>query len=321
MNESEETTPEQNNEGVSPTEIGKALTQARERCELTQEQLAKKLNLTMRKLGDLENGEFDKLGAPIFVRGYIKAYCKVVGIDPSELLQAYEPKQETNTQASMQSFSKRTEKEAHDNRLMLFSYIIIAIIIGSSLYWLWQNSDSSVEQSSTSNAASVAEMSRASKLEEQPQSRDEAQQDLNQAQNSESLSESLQQQPEAADSSAQLDDTMPSGVDAQATQPTIQQVARSKPSEVLSEPLAPGEQKVIMRFSGECWVEVQDAKGKRLAYDIKRAGQAIELIGVAPFAVTLGKHDVVEITLNGNAVDISQFPKNRLAKFSLPLTE
>ncbi len=318
MNESEETTPEQRDEGVSPTEIGKALAQARERCELTQEQLARKLNLTIRKLDDLEQGEFDKLGAPIFVRGYIKAYSKVVGIDASELLQAYEPKQEANTQASMQSFSKRTEKEAHDNRLMLFSYLIVAIIIGSSLYWLWQNSDSPNESSVTSKASDVAEMSKASKLEVQPTNSDEAQEISDEFQSNEYLDEQTQEQFEPVDSTPALSDTMPDSIDVQPTDTVVEQTVQS---EIASEPLAAGEQKVVMRFSGECWVDVQDAKGNRLAYDIKQAGQAIELIGVAPFAVTLGKHDVVEITLNGEAVDISQFPKNRLAKFSLPLTE
>ena len=43
--------------------------------------------------------------------------------------------------------------------------------------------------------------------------------------------------------------------------------------------------------------------------------------GTPPFSVVLGKHQVVEITLNGEAIDISNFPKNRLAKFNLPLAE
>ena len=45
------------------------------------------------------------------------------------------------------------------------------------------------------------------------------------------------------------------------------------------------------------------------------------LTGIAPFSVVLGKHDAVNITLNGEAVDLSAFPKNRLAKFKLPLAE
>ena len=43
--------------------------------------------------------------------------------------------------------------------------------------------------------------------------------------------------------------------------------------------------------------------------------------GTPPFSVVLGKHDVVSITLNGEPIDISAFPKNRLAKFKLPLAE
>ena len=88
----------------------------------------------------------------------------------------------------------------------------------------------------------------------------------------------------------------------------------------LEEPLAAGEQEVEMRFTAQSWVEVNDAEGERLVYDIKEPGEHITLVGKAPFSVILGKHDVVAITVNGEAVDISHFPKNRLAKFTLPLT-
>ncbi|MGB1978361.1 MAG: DUF4115 domain-containing protein, partial [Pseudoalteromonas tetraodonis] len=56
-------------------------------------------------------------------------------------------------------------------------------------------------------------------------------------------------------------------------------------------------------------------------FGVKKAGYEMTLTGVAPFSVVLGKHDVVRITLNGEPVDISAFPKNRLAKFKLPLAE
>ena len=314
MSESDDIAPQQHDEGVDAQEIGNTLAHARERCELTQEQLAQRLNLTVRKLDDLEQGQFDKLGAPIFIKGYIKAYCKVVGLDAADVLQSYTPKQQAEPQASMQSFSKRTEKEAHDHRLMVVSYIIIAIIIGSSLFWWWQNSDSSADAGNT-NAPSVP------KLEA-----DVAAQQVASANTTEQLAST----PVATDTDepalAELEVGPSSEPEQQARVETEKQTTSNVSDEPQSaapatEPLAAGEQKVIMRFSGECWVEVQDAKGKRLVYDIKRAGQAVELVGLAPFAVTLGKHDVVEITLNGEAVDISQFPKNRLAKFSLPLTE
>lgn len=41
----------------------------------------------------------------------------------------------------------------------------------------------------------------------------------------------------------------------------------------------------------------------------KKAGYEMTLTGIAPFSVVLGKHDAVNITLNGETVDSSAFPK------------
>ena len=302
---------QQGEEGSAAIAIGKQLAGAREQQGLSQEQLARKLNLTVRKLDDLEQGRFDRLGATIFVRGYIKAYCKVLALDSAPLLAAIEPEPQAQEQASMQSFSRRTEKEAHDNRLMLFSYAILAIILGSSLFWWWQDSDEPVVETTPLAADIVAAPAPES---EQQDLVDESLESL-QKQESEQAQQ-LNPQQGITESSDKVDNPQLNQDIAQVDQ--VDTGEQMLPQEA---PLAAGEQRVVMRFSGECWVEVQDAKGKRLAYDIKQAGQELELVGLAPFAVTLGKHDVVSISVNGQAVDISHFPQNRLAKFSLPLTE
>ncbi|WP_105214667.1 RodZ domain-containing protein [Pseudoalteromonas sp. T1lg22] len=294
--------------------IGKQLAGAREQQGLSQEQLARKLNLTVRKLDDLEQGRFAGLGATIFVRGYIKAYCKVLALDSAPLLAAIKPEPQAQEQASMQSFSRRTEKEAHDNRLMLFSYAILAIILGSSLFWWWQDSDEQVVETTPLAADIVAapapEPEQPGLIDAGPGTLQESEQ-----------AQQVNPQQGVAELPDKVDNLQPNlGV----VQIDKGETAEEMPPEevpLAEAPLAAGEQRVIMRFSGECWVEVQDAKGKRLAYDIKQAGQELELVGLAPFAVTLGKHDVVSVSVNGEAVDISHFPPNRLAKFSLPLTE
>ncbi|MCG7543580.1 DUF4115 domain-containing protein [Pseudoalteromonas sp. MM17-2] len=309
MSENSEITEES-----APLEIGKYLVQAREQHRLSQEQMAKRLNLTVQKLDDLEHDRLEKLGPPIFVKGYVKAYCKVVGLDHKELLEGYDPQDDSEQIAAMQSFSRRTEKEAHDNRLMLVSYIILAIILGSSAIWWWQNSDDplslSTPESSTVSSSPISSEGPESAKQQPVQPGGEIQEQSQQT-----------PAPEAQQSATTLSAQEPISNTATEEREETADAAPTANTAVQSEPLKSGQQRVYMRFSGECWVAVEDADGKRLVYDIKNAGQELELIGKAPFAVTLGKHDVVDIELNGEAVDISQFPKNRLAKFSLPLTE
>ena len=78
---------------------------------------------------------------------------------------------------------------------------------------------------------------------------------------------------------------------------------------------------IVMNFNGESWVEIYDAEGEKVAFGVKKAGYVMTVTGKPPFSVVLGKHSVVSITLDGEAVDVSTFPKNRLAKFTLPLAE
>ena len=76
-----------------------------------------------------------------------------------------------------------------------------------------------------------------------------------------------------------------------------------------------------MNFNDESWVEVYDGEGEKVAFGVKKAGYQMTVSGTPPFSVVLGKHNVVNITFDGEPIDISAFPKNRLAKFKLPLAE
>ena len=76
-----------------------------------------------------------------------------------------------------------------------------------------------------------------------------------------------------------------------------------------------------MNFNEDSWVEIHDGNGDRVAFGVKKAGYVMTVTGAQPFNIVLGKHQVVDITFQGEAIDTSHFAKNRLAKFTLPLSE
>lgn len=315
--------------------IGQQLRQAREAAGMSLVDVAQSLNLTKQQITHLEQDEFDALGPIIFTKGYIRSYCKLFSLDESRLLAPLSTEQHAEPTANMQSFSKRTEKEANDSRLMLVSYLIVAVVIGLSVWWWWQNSaENSVKSSAENNTAAQNALALPSVSEPNPASAEQNQNNEQQNPIQQNLTQqSAQQSTQQENNTAQL-----ASIEVQ-PQPEPQEVASAAdlnearlaqapaPSELSAvnptetPSLTEGQQRVNMTFAGESWIEVVDATGKRLAYEIKKAGQSLALVGTAPFAVILGKHEVVTITLNGEAVDISSFPKNRLAKFNLPLTE
>ncbi len=130
---------DENTESTQPS-LGQTLKTGREAAGVSLEQLAEKLKLSVLQLQHLENDEHHLLGPATFVKGYAKCYCREFNLDSVAVMALFPESQETIKKSNMQSFSKRTEKEAHDSRLMLVSYIILAIAIGSSALWWWQNS-------------------------------------------------------------------------------------------------------------------------------------------------------------------------------------
>ena len=61
--------------------IGEILKQERERHRLSLSDLAKRTRIREEYLFSLENNDFDKLPAAIFVKGYIRSYGQVFGFD------------------------------------------------------------------------------------------------------------------------------------------------------------------------------------------------------------------------------------------------
>jgi cytoskeleton protein RodZ len=287
----EDNTQPQNDE----PSVGQILKTHRENANISLAKIASLLKLTESQVEHIENDEYHLLGAKTFIKGYIKNYCRTLNIDSTAILTMLPAYSTSDKPVDMQSFSRRTEKEAHDSRLMTVSYLILAIVIGSSAVWWWQNAMPIDEQTNTINANNslISEQQESTKL--LAEAADEAQ------------SNEIEPAPQANSTVFNEQQTI--------------QAAPLNDAQSQSEPTSSDLSTIIMMFNDESWVEIHDANDEKIAFGVKKAGYEMTLTGVAPFSVVLGKHDVVRITLNGEPVDISAFPKNRLAKFKLPLAE
>lgn len=70
------------------TGFGSRLKQSREAAGLSIEQVATRLKMPTRVLGALEAGDWDMLGAPIFVRGQLRSYARLLGEPLPEAIEA-----------------------------------------------------------------------------------------------------------------------------------------------------------------------------------------------------------------------------------------
>ncbi|HKB72197.1 MAG TPA: RodZ domain-containing protein [Thermoanaerobaculia bacterium] len=71
------------------TSFGEELKRHRLLREVSLESIAAATKISARHLQALERGDFGKLPAPVFTRGFIRAYAAFLGLDPEEMVNAY----------------------------------------------------------------------------------------------------------------------------------------------------------------------------------------------------------------------------------------
>jgi cytoskeletal protein RodZ len=71
-------------------QFGARLKQQREARALSVPDVVKLTKIPERSLNLLEGGAFDELPGDVFVRGFLKSYCRAVGLDTPATIQAYD---------------------------------------------------------------------------------------------------------------------------------------------------------------------------------------------------------------------------------------
>lgn len=136
---------------------GQLLRNAREQLGWTREQVASRIHLRLTLIAAIEADTYDKHTSHTFIRGYLRAYAKLVGIPEETILAAYEKLGLTPPDnIDMQSFSRRSRQQANDSRLKVVTWLVILVLIGLSVAWWWQ---STARRSAGDDALAATEMS------------------------------------------------------------------------------------------------------------------------------------------------------------------
>jgi cytoskeleton protein RodZ len=122
-------------EEQSPTSVrhslpGTLLAKRREEASLSQVQVASELGLTKSCVRDIENNHFEKFAAGIYVRGYLRNYAKLLGIDEQDLMELYDQYCLDNEHAQSDSGGRGSALSADDRRRI---FIGISVVLGMVL--------------------------------------------------------------------------------------------------------------------------------------------------------------------------------------------
>ncbi len=342
-------------EVVASTRVnpGETLRQARENKGWSLPEVAIKLNLTQVSLANLEAGAFDKLPGHTFARGYIRAYAKLLGMDQAPLVQAFDQVTGTHAQGSDVHSLGRIEEPVRlsHNILRIVSLVLLVVVIGGGFFW-WQDQTSLRGKDLASLAMEHVEVESADGTTQIHQLDEPEDQAVSESEKGEETVLNLDQgqaatDPAATPASAEAAAPSPAAA-AVAAAPVVAPAAPVAMVPVAPAPVAPatpatpaapvasvatvaptapvapatpapgtGAGKVHMQFVADCWTQLTDGNGKVLFSGLKRKGDSLDLSGKPPFSLRLGFARGVQVSYNGQAVDVAPFTSGETARLKL----
>jgi len=140
-------------EGLEST-TGQTLKYARQSKGLTEEQIADQLNLSVYTIIDIESDNYDALPVMTYVRGYIVSYCRILGLDPSEVLAQLEQKS-SGKKSSERKINTAAKSAPFFTKKKLFIALLLAAAAISAKYVLPLIQSISAPVETTSDAAII----------------------------------------------------------------------------------------------------------------------------------------------------------------------
>jgi cytoskeleton protein RodZ len=301
---------------------GQRLRQARLAQGLEIARVANQLHLSEAVVEALEREDFARI-PPVFVKGYIANYGRLLGLPADPLLAAYarlQPELERSAEPVPRS-KPMPKRLGGGNRLgYLLSGLILLGILAAGGYWVmtrlqpgegvWQ-----VPETALDNAEEPAE--------ELPPS---LQALLEKAPEPEPAFPEPPPGESAEPTPASTEDRPAPTVQRPATPVPIRPAAVPEPA-VVTEPSitesagvgaeAEGPPQVVLELLGSCWVDIRDANGKNKIIGELTKGARRTLEGKPPFSVVLGNSRAVRILIDGAPYDIGQHARGNVARFKL----
>ena len=269
---------------------GKVLSSRREKLGLTIKEVASRLNLQPEIITALETEDSSILPAPIYVRGYIRSYARILKLDEENLISSYN----TNAGKAPELLPevKHTQVRSSDKPVKLATYMISFGLVLLLFAW-WQRhfivNDNSDQESQDDVKVYNTEHGGALNYDYEIVIHPDTPfiNPINYDENGQTEQESV------APDDVKADDMGPAvngGTDSDSIKLVIEK---------------------------DSWIEVSDADEKKIYLGIARAGETINLTGKAPFTVILGFAPGVKVSFNGKPFNTESFTDAGVARFVL----
>lgn len=281
-------------EQVTGSGPGQQLREARERAGLGREEVAEQLNLNVAHIAALEEERYGALPGATYVQGYLRAYARLLGLDAAQLLAAFNASRPAPEPAAQPAVRRRPSLDHGTGHRYWGLVAVLFLVVG---VWWWQQHD---DEPSLSTLPEMAELEPVPQVSDLPPAVEEAAPAAIEGEPGDELAISagdIGVQPNEASLAA---DAALAAEPEPALEPQVQT------------PMLAAD-RLQLRFSDDCWVEVTDGRGKVVVAELKRADETLEIEGQGPFKVLLGFAPAVEMAFNGRPVAVEASGRNQTA--------
>ena len=289
--------------GSAEQEVGARLRQKRLKRRISIDDAARALKLAPSTLREIEEGELGRFES-LYRRGYLRNYARFLGLDPEPLLQLV---QSTDLPPLKMVLPVGRTGQKFDRFLKVATYAIVTTLIIPPLVLIYiqggmvfLDRDRSLvvdsQEAVVAPAQSVAELAVSAR---------------------------------AVEGSVERDTAISGPVTASALplnyiRPVRDLVSEQLPpaaeagSGMVSSDEAPDPRSVLqLELLDDSWVEVYAADGRRLEFDLLRAGDQRRFVAEAPFRLLVGRGNAVQLSMDGELVQFEGQERGDIVRFEI----
>ena len=310
---------EKTNESIDER-FGESFKLARESMGFSQREVAEELKLAWKTIEDLEEENFESLPPYVFVRGYVKSYCKLVALDSEVMASMLSDLYKSHAKEVAETERKDRQKRPPRFTSIPKHQVLLGLVFFFALILIWLVDFGTQSSKSIATDESVDEASA-----DKEQEVDLAKPVM--ATNSDDLADVTLGSSELSDDGSEQGwgavvysdqvQTTESLVAEEDEPDNAQAVLSDEPKIEFVDIGENGSDTLVIDFNDDCWYEIGDGQENLLTSDLGRSGETKRFRGNAPFKIKLGYAPGVSIRFNGGNVELAPYTRNNIAVFNL----
>ena len=311
--------------------IGKLLRDAREAKGIAIEDMAEKLHLLTDVVRGIEQCDFEEMPSRVFVRGYVRNYARLVGLNAQEMLDKYDqahPEDLSHLQIDKSPHLPTDSPVASRFAGVMTWVTVLAIVILFVVWWYGYLTREEAKEITVEQSVETEEVTVQAPVELVPQVESltppvlaiETIEEAQAALPKNELTEPKIALPTEAALVDSVIEAQPIVAEPLFIEPAQALVIEEKPVEVVeAQPQVPAVPDVRLKLNGDCWVIVKSDDDSFKLVGLYNTGYEKIFEGNAPYTIVLGNYESAELWVRGELYDLTPHARGNVARFTLTL--